>query len=134
MKRVILILLAILVVVGLFAAVGYTGYRFGYAQGIQTTREGDDARPGLRPFDDVRPRGMPMRPFGFERGFARGFDGFPLLGFEFFSLLRLILPIAVLALAVWFIYWLFTRSGWQLTRTAPVAKTPPTPAETEPKE
>ena len=41
MKRVLLTLLAVFVVVGLFAAAGYTGYRFGYAQGIHDTADGE---------------------------------------------------------------------------------------------
>lgn len=116
MKKVLLGLLAVIVVVGLFAAVGYTGYRFGYVQGVQAAANGDAARPGLRPFDEVGPRGMPMHNFGFGRGSQRGLGGFPMMGFGFFSPWMLLGRLAVLALIVWFIYWLFTRSGWRLTR------------------
>jgi len=38
----------------------------------------------------------------------------------------------VFGLVIWFIYWLFTRSGWQLTRTVPATPpSPQTPASTE---
>jgi len=118
MKKVLLSLLAVIVVLGLFAATGFAGYRFGYAQGVQITANGDAPRPApaLRALDEVGPRGMPMHNFG--RGFDRGFGpgGFPMRGFGFFSPLMLLGRIAVLTLIIWFIYWLFTRSGWRLTR------------------
>ncbi|RPJ27344.1 MAG: hypothetical protein EHM33_08350 [Chloroflexi bacterium] len=118
MKKILLTLPIVIVVLGLFAATGYAGYRFGYARGVQTTVNGNDTRPGLRPFDEVGPLGMPMHRFGFERGFQRewGPGGLPMMGFGFFSPWILLGRIAVLALSVWFIYWLFARSGWRLTR------------------
>ena len=130
MKRILLSLLAVIVIAGLFAATGYAGYRFGYAQGAQSLTNGDDIpRPGLRPFDDAGPRGMPWRGFRFDREFHRGFGmgGFPMMGFGFFSPLRFLGQILLLGLIAGLVYWLFTRNGWQLTRTAP-------PAETEDKE
>ena len=131
MKKVLLTLLVTILVLGLFAAAGYTGYRFGYAQGVQATANGDVLRPGLRPFDDFGPRGMPMHNFGFGRGFNRGFGpgGFPMMGFGFFSPLMLLGRIAVLALIVWFVYWLFTRSGWRLTRQTTESVPPKTENE-----
>jgi uncharacterized membrane protein len=140
MKRILLTLLAVVVVLGLFAAAGFTGYRFGYAQGAQATANGDAARPGLRLFDQFGRPGMPMHDFGerFDRDFNRGFGpgGFPMRGFGFFSPLMLLGRIAILALLVWFVYWLFTRSGWRLTRTQAVqtTETQPQPIETEVKE
>lgn len=130
MKKVLLSLLVIVLVLGVVAAAGFTGYRFGYAQGIQATAEGQ--APQFRPFDEVGPRGMPMRDFGFEREFQRGFGmgGFPMRGFGFFSPLRFLVQLAVLALIVWFVYWLFTRSGWRLTRTTRTVETQPTATET----
>jgi hypothetical protein len=118
MRKVLLTLLVIILVLGLFAATGYAGYRFGYAPGVQATANGDDLRPALRPFDDFGPREMPGRNFGFERGFPRGFGpgGFPMMGFGFFPLLMFLGLIALFALIIGFIYWLFTRSGWRLTR------------------
>ena len=137
MKRILLTLLAVVVVLGLFAAVGYTGYRVGYsrgAQGLERAADGDDLRPGLRAFDGFGRHGIfPGREFGFGRGFERRLGGFPMVGFGFFPLLGLI---AVLTLLALFVYWLFTRSGWRVVRTIPVAETPPPtpPAETEAKE
>ena len=133
MKRVLLSLLAIVVVLGLFAAAGFTGYRFGYAQGAGVAANGDELRPRVGPFDEIRPNRMPMRDFGFNRGFHRefGMRGFPGMGFGFFSPWTLLWRLAVLALIVWFAYWLFTRSGWRLTRTAQTTEPEPQPVEPE---
>lgn len=141
MKKVLLTLFTIVLVLGLFAATGYAGYRFGYMRGAQITANAGSPNgvpnPQLRPFDNFDRRGMPMRNFGddFGRGLRRGFGmrGFPMMGmgFGFFSPLMFLGRIVVFALIVWFIYWLFTRSGWHFTRTVPVAETQPKPAETE---
>jgi hypothetical protein len=135
MKKVLLTLLAVVVVLGLFAAIGFVGYRFGYAQGIQATADGQT--PDFRPFDGMGPNRMPMQNFGdrFDRNFDRGFGsgGFPMRGFGFFPLI-FIGQIAVLALIVWFVYWLFTRSGWQLTRTVQTVEAQPKPTDAEAKE
>lgn len=131
MRKILLTLLAVIVALGLFAAAGFTGYRFGYAQGVQAAANGDNLLPGLRPFDDFGPRGMPMHDFGFERGYPRGWDrgGFPMMGFGFFSPWVLLGRIAVLALMVWFVYWLFMRSGWRLTRQASESTPPKTESQ-----
>lgn len=133
MKKVLLSLLAALVVLGLFAVVGYAGYRLGYAQGAQAAQSTADGQaPELRSFDRSNPRRMPMHDFGFARGFERGFGmrGFPGMGFGFFSPFLFLVRLAVLGLVLWFVYWLFTRSGWRLTRqtTEPV---PPPKTENE---
>jgi hypothetical protein len=132
MKKVLLTLLAAVLILGAVGVSGFTGYRFGYAQGVQATANGET--PGLRPFDDFGPRGRPDRGFGFDREFQREFRmrGFPMMGFGFFSLFRVLVQIAVLGLIVWFAYWLFTRSGYRITRT--VETTAPPPAESEAKE
>ena len=131
MKKVLLTILTLIVVLGLFAATGYAGYRFGYVQGAQLTASGD--APQRRPFDDVGPRGMPMHNLGreIERGFNRGFrpDGFRRMGFGFFSPILFLGRIALWGLVLWLIYWLFTRSGWRLTRTPPAAVTTPSDPE-----
>src|SRR5215207_328964 len=133
MKKVLLTLLAVIVLLGFFAAAGLAGYRVGYAQGTQATANVDAPRRELHPFDEVGPHRMPMHNFGFGRGFPRGFGhgGFPRRGFGFFFPLLLLGRIAILALIVWFIYWLFTRSGWQLTRTVQTTKTQSEPIEPE---
>src|SRR5687767_12953332 len=104
MKRILLTLLAIIVGLGLFAATGYAGYRFGYAQGVQATANEDAPLPRLSPFEDFGPRGMPRHDFGFDRGFGR--DRFPMMGFGFCSPLLFLGQIAVLTLMVLFIVWL----------------------------
>jgi len=117
MKRIVLSLLAIVVVLGLFAAIGYAGYRMGYAQGIEQTAIGD--APTFRPFARMGPGRMPMHEFGFGRGFPRELrpGGFPMMGFGFLPLFGFLWRVAILALVIGLIYWLFTRSGWKLTRT-----------------
>ena len=135
MKRVLLSLLAVVVVLGLIAAVGFTGYRFGYAQGARVAVNGDEVQPQIGPFGDFGPNRMPMREFGFERGVHRefGMRSFPGMGFGFFSIFGLLGRIAVLALVVWFIYWLFTRSGYRLTRAVQTTEPEPQPVEPEAK-
>jgi hypothetical protein len=130
MRKILLTLFVLVLVLGVVGAVGFTGYRFGYAQGIQATANGDSARPELRPFNNFGPRGMDH--FGMDRNFHRGFGmgGFPMGGLGFFSLFRLLVPIAFLGLLAWLAYWLFTRSGWQLTRTARTIETRPDVTET----
>jgi len=132
MKKVLLGAITLLLIIGLFAGVGYTAYRVGYNQGTQTTANSDNSPLG--PFGGFGPRGMPLRDFGrdVERGFHRGFGpgGFPRMGFGFFAPL---LFIVVLGFIIGFIYWLFTRSGWRLTRTpqATAATSPNTAGENQ---
>ena len=132
MKKFLLSVITLFLVIGLFAAVGYSAYRVGYNQGTHTTVSGDTSPLGQ--FGDFSPRGMPMPDFGrdVERGFHRGFDpgGFPRMGFGFFAPL---LFIVVLGFIIGFIYWLFTRSGWRLTRTpqATAATSPNTEGENQ---
>jgi len=114
MKRILLTLLVVIIGLGLFAASGYAGYRFGYAQGVQATANEDAPLPRLRPFEDFGPREMPRHDFGFDRGFGR--SRFPMMGFGFFSPLLFLGQIAILALIIWFIVWLFTRRDRRLTR------------------
>ena len=136
MKRILLTLLAIVVLFGLFAMTGYAGYRMGYAQGVEQNSSGE--APGLRPFERMGPGRMPMHEFGFGRGFHREFrpGGFPMLGFGFLPVFGFLWRVAILALIVGLVYWLFTRSGWQLTRTqtTQTVEAPPQPVETEAKE
>ena len=139
MKKILLTLLAIVLVLGLAAATGYTGYRFGYAQGAQGAQQTADGQlPEVRPFDGMGPNKMPMHNWGdrFDREFHRGFGPgrFPMKGFGFFFPLMLLGRFAILALIVWFAYWLFTRSGWKLTRTVQTIETQPKPIEPEAKE
>lgn len=73
---------------------------------------------------------MPMHNFGndFGRDSNRGMrpTGFPMMGFGFIPPLLFLGRIVMFGLAIWFIYWLFTRSGWRITRTPPaMATTPP---------
>jgi hypothetical protein len=107
-------------------------------RGAQITANGNTPNPQVRPFDNFDRRGMPNGGDDFGRGLRRGFGmrGFPMMGmgFGFFSLFALLARIAVFALISWFIYWLFTRSGWQLTRTVQTTETQPKPTEAEPKE
>jgi len=136
MKKVLLIMLAVIAVLGLFAATGYTGYRMGYAQGVERTADGQMSE--FRPFERMGPGRMPMHDFGFGRGLDREFraGGFPMIGFGFFPLFGFLWRVAIFALIIGLVYWLFTRSGWQLTRTqtTPAVETSSQSAETEAKE
>jgi len=133
MKKVLLTLLTIVVVLGLFAGTGYAGYRIGLMRGAQLTANGAAPNQQIRPFGNLDRRGMPNFGNDFGRGGPRGFGmrGFPMMGMGFgiFSLFGLLTRIAVFALLIWFIYWLFTRSGWRLTRTAAVTEVQSNPAE-----
>ena len=144
MKKVLLTLLTVVVVLGLFAAAGYAGYRFGYMRGAQITANagtpGNPQNPQVRPFGNSDRRGIvPMPRFGFGNNFGRGlrrgfgFGGFPMMGMGFglFGLFGFLVRIALFGLVIWFIYWLFTRSGWRLTRTVPVTPQTQAPAPTE---
>jgi hypothetical protein len=133
MKRILLTLLGIIVVAALLGAVGYAGYRYGYAQGVQVTANGEI--PQFLPLDEFNRRGM--HGFGMDRGFERGFERgrFPMMGFGFFSPWRWLGPLAVLTLTVLFVYWLFNRSGWRLTRQTTESTPPPSqPAPAPPPE
>jgi flagellar basal body-associated protein FliL len=133
MKKVLLTLLGVVIVLGVVGAAGFTGYRLGYSQGAQAASNGET--PNLRPFDRMGPDRSPFDRFGMDHGFQRGMRGFPMMGFGVFSLLRFLAQIAVLALIVWFAYWLLTRSGWRLTRqTAQVtqnSESAPPPTDNE---
>jgi hypothetical protein len=48
-------------------------------------------------------------------------------GFGMFSLLGLLWRLAILALLVWLVYWLFTRGGWRLIREPQRSEAPPVP-------
>jgi len=132
MKKVLLTLLAVVLIVGALGAVGMTGYRYGYSQGVSSLSNGDPN--SAIPRFSVNPHGMPMHNFGFDRGFGRGEFGMMRRGgmdFGFFSPLRFLLHIALWGLVIWALYTLITRSGWRLTRTqpAPTAAATPDPAE-----
>lgn len=137
MKKFLLGLLVIVLGLGLLGAAAYAGYRFGFTQGMMTASNGELPSLG-HGFGFNR---MPMREFGFSRGFDRGEFGMIRRGFDFgfFPLFGFLARLLFLGLVIAGIYWLITRSGWQLTRTAPatattttttVVETPP-PASTE---
>jgi hypothetical protein len=138
MKRVLLTLLIIVVVLGLFAATGFAGYRIGLMRGAQLTANGAPPNGQVRPFGNLDRPGMPNFGDDFGRGLRRDFrfGRGPMMGMGFgiFSLFGFLARIAVLALIIWFVYWLVTRSGWRLTRTVPAAETQPQPSEPETKE
>ena len=126
MKRVFLILLGIVVVMGVLAGIGVAGYQIGFRQGTRASSS-DEVRPFLDHPNVERERG----PFAFDRSFARRFDhGFPHGGFRMmhrgggFGLLRFFSQLAVLGLLGLIAYLLFTRSGWRLTRTEQTVERP----------
>lgn len=137
MKKVLLTLLAVVLVAAGLGAAGFAGYRFGYAQGVQSA---SDADPQLMmPGFAFGPNRMPMhglwfdRDNGPERGFGRGFDMGPggRMGFGFFGPLLFLLQLAFWIFVSWAIYTLVIRSGWRLTRITQPVETPPAPADTD---
>ncbi|MDX1377876.1 MAG: hypothetical protein R3307_03435 [Anaerolineales bacterium] len=130
MKKVFLTLLAVLIIIGALAGAGYWGYRIGFADGA--TDSGN--RPSFGRSYHMNPNQMPFHRHneGFKHGF--GFNQHSMMrpgsyhgigmGFGYFSPLHILWNAAILALIIWFAYWLFTKSGWQVTRkTEPVQKT-----------
>jgi hypothetical protein len=121
MKRVFLLLLGIVVVIGIVAGAGFAGYQIGVRQSERISINIDELPSVGRPnFDSER------GPFAFDRGFERRFDrGFPHGGFQmmrrggfgFFGPFMFLGHILFWGLLILLAYWLFTRSGWRLTRT-----------------
>ena len=131
MKKVLLSLLVIVVALGLLGAAGTAGYRYGFTQGMITASSNGANGQSVSPWSGMSPRGMPMHNFGAQRGFDR--DGFGMMGrggfgFGFFPLFGLLLRLLFWGLIIAGIVWLVTRSGWRLTRAAPVAAAPMAPA------
>lgn len=113
MKKVLFTLLAVIVIVGVLAGSGYAGYRIGYNQGA--TDSGN--LPLFGRWGHMNPNLMPR--FDGDFGYHMQPYGSPMMGrgnFGFFSLFRLLWNVAILALVVWFVYWLFTKSGWRIVR------------------
>ena len=114
MKKFLLTLLILIVALGLLAGAGFAGYRIGVSNRLTST----DMVPGFGRSFQMQPQFMPRNDFG------RNFDHYSMMrpgGFNgrnigFFSPLRAIWNIALLALVIWFAYWLFTKNGWQITR------------------
>ena len=136
MKKFFITLLAIVVIVGALGGAGFTGYRIGYVQGARVSANG--APQPLHRFEQFGPDRMPLRNFRqLGRGFGYGFGPgrFPMgqrVGFGIFGPFMFIGRIAIWGLALWFIFWLFTKSGWQLTRTSqPANISKEVPAATE---
>ena len=133
MKRVFLTLLGIVIVLGVLAGVGFAGYQIGVRQSARISINADELPSVGRPnFDSER------GPFALDRGFERGFDpGFPHGGFRmmhrdrggfgFFGPFMFLGHILFWGLIILLAYWLFTRTGWRLTRTEQtVQQTSPT--------
>lgn len=129
MKKVLLTLLAVIVVLGALAGAGYAGYRIGYNQGA--TNSGNI--PFFGRAERMNPNFMPRfnHNFGYRvQPYRSPMMGRGDFGFNFFSPFRLLWNIAILALVIWFAYWLFTKSGWRITRQMDRAQEPPA-AKTE---
>ncbi|HSO12864.1 MAG TPA: hypothetical protein VLT51_10860 [Anaerolineales bacterium] len=117
MKKFLLTLLTVIVIVGALAGAGFTGYRIGYNQAATSS----DNVPFFGPFGRVHPNLMPLH--GFGRDFGPGFNSYrsPMMGrggfgISVFSPFHFLWNAVVLALVIWFVYWLFTKSGWHITR------------------
>ena len=123
MKKILLTLLGVIVILGALAGVGFAGYRIGYNQGAVASGNA----PAFGHFQQMDPHEMPMQRFG--DGFGPRSQQFhaPMMmgrgGFRSFSPFHFIWNIVVLGLVIWFVYWLFTKSGWQISRKAETTKT-----------
>lgn len=132
MKKVLLVILGSIVVVGALAGAGFAGYRIGYQHGTRSTADGNTV-PFIHGYQ-FGPQDMPMHNFGrdLDRGFNRGWDrgGFGMQGygmrFGFFPSLMPLGHIVFWGLVIWFVYWLFTRSGWKFSLTRHSAENPKT--------
>lgn len=123
MKKVLLTLLVMVVIVLGLGAAGFAGYRYGYAQALQTTSNGNPPRmPQDFGFD---PNKMPMH----GRGFDHRAEMMPRgrMGFGMFGPVLFLAQLAFWIFVIWAVYTLVVRSGWRLTRTTQ-------PAETQAKE
>lgn len=132
MRKVLLTVLAVILIVGALGAAGFTGYRFGYAQGLSAGSDGQIQR--MPHGFGMGPQRMPGQNFGFDREFGRG--EFPMMrrgsmGFGFFSPLWFLLQVAFWGLVIYAIYTLIVRSGWRITRTTTTSTVPPAATTTE---
>lgn len=117
MKKFLLTLLAVIVVVGALAGIGYAGYRMGYAQATV----GSGNAPFFGRAERMHPNFMPMPNWGRDFGLRAQSYHSPMMGRGFFGItmfspFRILWNIAILALIVWFFVWLFTKSGWRIVR------------------
>ena len=116
MKKILLTLLAVIVIAGALAGAGYAGYRIGYNQGavgsgnVPFFGRTEQTNPNIMPHNFDRDFNNRMQPF---RSPMMGRGDF---GIRIFSPFRILWNIAILALIIWFVYWLFTKSGWRITR------------------
>jgi len=116
MKKVLLTLLTVIVIIGALAGAGFVGYRIGYNQGATASGNtpffgrAERMDPNLMPHNFDRDFGPRVQPF---RSPMMGRNNF---GFNIFSPFRILWNMAILALVIWFVYWLFTKSGWRITR------------------
>lgn len=116
MKKVLLTLLAVIVVVGALAGAGFVGYRIGYTNGATASGNvtffgrAERMNPNLMPHNFGRDFGFQAQPY---RSPMMGRGDF---GIRIFSPFRILWNIVILALIIWFVYWLFTKSGWRITR------------------
>jgi len=126
MKKTLLTLFVLIAAIGLLAGAGFTGYRMGLANATTSTG------PAFGRSFHMNPQLMQTDHFG------RGFDhnqmmrpgGFNGRSTGYFAPIHFLWNIAVLGLVIWFAYWLFTKSGWQVTRK--VEATPKTDSDNPP--
>lgn len=76
----------------------------------------------------MNPNYMPgfRRDFGFwKQLYHMPMMGYDTFGFSIFTLFRFLWNIAIFAVIVWFVYWLFTQSGWRISRQPGNEQQPP---------
>ena len=144
MKKWILGIVITILALGALAGVGFAGYRIGFMQGarltqtVRTPNNNNVAPPFANRSNRFNQNNMPQfHPDMNDRNFGPGFgiNRFPMTrmgrGFGFFSPFQFIWRVVIFGLIIWFFYWLFAKSGWQLTRKSqPVDEVPVVEAST----
>ncbi len=134
MKKWIIRILVAVLVLGTFAAVGFVGYRLGFAHGARVTRDGNRLPPIAR-FERGGPEWIPGQGIdhSFQRDLPRG--GFVMRhrgGFGIFPPLISLAHVIFLGFVIWLAYMLFKGNGWQLSLTRVAApQTPPVMNQSE---
>jgi len=131
MKKWILGIVITILALAALAGAGFAGYRIGFVQGARVTQavrtpNNNVVPPFANRSNRYNQNNMPQfHPWTNDRNFGPGFapNRFPVMrmgrgfGFFFFPPLQFLWHILLLGLVIWFLYWLFTKSGWQITRT-----------------
>ena len=140
MKKWTLGIVITLLALGALAGVGFAGYRIGFMQGSRITQavripNNNNNNNAVPPFANRSNRFnqnnmLQFHPGMNDRNFGPGFgiNRFPMMrmgrGFGFFSPFQFIWRVVIFGLIIWFFYWLFAKSGLQVSFNRQPAETP----------